>query len=170
MAKAKKETRSGGIPHKLDIHTAGELYAAMVAFPLIGCYWEADCLIRAHRPENDPVGMIGWQSHWWDACSYQLGYALTRLLADISRPELWESVHAQRGYPHALEAVKGAAIDSYMAHGGQYLPALGCFMARLAAAAKQIEAEHGYPHELVRAAVAEAEHSSETERHLRGCL
>lgn len=164
------QTQTADIPHKLDIRTPGELYAAMVAFPLVACCWEADCLIGAHRPESDPVGMCEWQAHWWDACSYNLGYSLTRLLADISVPEVWETGEARRGYPRALETVKTAAIESYIGHNGNYLEALGCLMARLARAAKQVETEHGYPHDLMLHASEEMEHASETERHLRSCL
>lgn len=168
--KNRKHNLPETIPHQLDIRTSNELYAAMIAFPLVGCYWEASCLIDSHTSENEPVGMMKWQAHWWDACSYNLGFSLTRLLADISVPELWHSPQAKLGYPEALEEIKTAAIDSYLTHDGNYLLSLECLMARLGQTVKTIEMKHGYPHKLLETAASETSHAAGSERHQRKCL
>jgi len=162
--------RNGQIPHDYDIRHPGELYAAMVCFPVTACFWEADCLFRSPLEwERPPLDMFTWQAHWWDVCSYNLGYALTCLLADISRPNLWDTEQAQMGFTHALETAKTASINAFICHDGNYLQALGCFMARTSEAARKIEAQHGYPHGLISKAVRAASHRTEMEKHL-SCL
>lgn len=158
------------IPHELDIHTPRELHAALVCFPLLGCFWEADCLISAALPGRDPIDMENWQVHWTDVCKYMCGYSFTRLLSDISPPEVWETDLAQTGFPYALKVVTNHAIDAFMHHDGNYLNSLTCFMARLQQTARRIESEYGYPRGLITSASDMSKHFDQVKRHRKKCL
>lgn len=166
----KAKTNKNEIPHEQDIWTAEQLHAGLATLPMISCYWEADCLMSAHQPDKETPDMISWQAHWWDAIIYNLGYAVTQLLRDISVPNLWNSHFARQGSSHAMDAVKEAAIESFIAHDGHYMYSLGCFMGRIYQDCKTMEMQYGYPRNILAAVAQGASHHEQAQKHLDKCL
>lgn len=157
-------------PHKLDIQTPDELYAALTVFPLTSCIWEAKCILSTQHIENPPSDLIAWQAYWWDLCNYNLGYGITRIMVDISSPDVWSSIQAEQAGTDSLTLVRAASMDAFEAHYNNFRERVFCFMSRMWQKSSEIEARTGYARGITEQAVKDTGHIADIMRHREQCL